>query len=215
VNPVLAEARPVPASHRFDVPEAPSTRPRALEDSPVEDHVSPALRRPPPSHTRREVLETESETAIPAVPATLPPKVEDEPEPQVADTSSAAAAAAGLSSPGRAGEAGDISAGRGTSTGPREAYLRELVRRLHAKKRYPPEARARGIEGTAEVSFLLEADGSVTDVALAKSSSHALLDEEVLALARRAAPFPPLAPELGLRRWRLTVPIRFGLESHR
>jgi protein TonB len=45
-----------------------------------------------------------------------------------------------------------------------------------------------------------------------RSSGTSALDEEALALLRRAQPFPPPPPELSGSRVDLTVPIRFNLK---
>jgi periplasmic protein TonB len=44
-----------------------------------------------------------------------------------------------------------------------------------------------------------------------RSSGASALDDEALALLRRAEPFPPPPPELPGARVDLTVPIRFNL----
>ena len=50
--------------------------------------------------------------------------------------------------------------------------------------------RARAGTGTATVSFSLDGGGRVTSARLAGSSGNPAIDQEVVAMARRASPFP-------------------------
>jgi protein TonB len=44
--------------------------------------------------------------------------------------------------------------------------------------------------GKATLRFTLDRDGRVVDVSIEKSSGNSILDQEALAIVRRAAPFP-------------------------
>ena len=83
-----------------------------------------------------------------------------------------------------------------------------LMARLERAKRYPSGARRRGEEGVAYVSFAIDARGRVLSAQLARSSGHAELDEEVLALVRRASPLPPPPPGVP---GTITAPVRFNI----
>jgi periplasmic protein TonB len=88
----------------------------------------------------------------------------------------------------------------------------QVVALLERNKRYPATAQARGEQGVAQVSFSLDRQGRVIDSRVVRSSGAAALDEEALALLRRAQPFPAPPPELVGARVDLTVPIRFNLK---
>ena len=83
-----------------------------------------------------------------------------------------------------------------------------LMARLERAKRYPSGARRRGEEGVAYVSFAIDARGQVLSAQLARSSGHSELDEEVLALVRRASPLPPPPPGVP---GTITAPVRFNI----
>ncbi len=86
---------------------------------------------------------------------------------------------------GRAGPAGAGGVGGGG------ADWRQLLRdKIERAKRYPPEARRSGIEGTAEVQFRVVADGRVEDVTVVKSSGFPILDQASVDTIKRAAPLP-------------------------
>jgi periplasmic protein TonB len=86
-----------------------------------------------------------------------------------------------------------------------------LVKRLQAFKRYPGAAQSRGEEGVALLAFSVDRNGHVLTRRIVKSSGHADLDEEVLAMIERAQPLPPFPPGMTQTELSLTVPIRFSL----
>src|SRR5262249_49397720 len=82
---------------------------------------------------------------------------------------------------------------------------------LERNKRYPGVAHSRREQGPAQVFFSLDRQGRVIDSRVVRSSGASALDEEALALLRRAQPFPPPPRELPGERVDLTVPVRFNL----
>lgn len=85
-----------------------------------------------------------------------------------------------------------------------EDRLEEIRRRLQAALEYPPIARRQGLEGVAWVRFEIDRAGTAHDVALARSSGHAVLDRAARRTVDRAGRLP----------WvygRIEVPIRFSL----
>jgi protein TonB len=68
------------------------------------------------------------------------------------------------------------------------AYNALIVGHLARFKRYPTAAR--GAVGKTSLRFVLDRDGRVIDVQITKSSGNNLLDQEALAIMRRANPFP-------------------------
>ena len=87
--------------------------------------------------------------------------------------------------------------------------IRASSRRIcAATSSIPSDARSRGDQGTATVSFSLDGGGGVTSARLARGSGVASIDQEVQAMVRRASPFP--APPDGRPR-SFTVPVSFRL----
>ena len=89
-----------------------------------------------------------------------------------------------------------------------DARLEEIRRRLQAALVYPPIARRIGLEGTAWLRFEIDREGAARDVAVARSSGHAVLDRAARQTVDRAGRLP----------WvygRIEVPIRFSLDAPR
>jgi protein TonB len=79
---------------------------------------------------------------------------------------------------------------------------------LRRHQQYPGDARSRGEQGTATVSFSLDGGGRVTSARLVRGSGIASIDQEVQAMVRRSSPFP--VPPSG-RGVSFTVPVSFRL----
>ena len=78
------------------------------------------------------------------------------------------------------------------------AYMeawREKVERI-GNLNYPQEARRRGLSGSLSLDVALNADGSVAEILLRRSSGEAVLDEAALRIVRLAAPFAELPPSI-------------------
>jgi periplasmic protein TonB len=92
---------------------------------------------------------------------------------------------------------------------PDSNYRGAVSAHLARQKRYPEEARSRGQQGTATVSFTFDGGGRVTGVSLVRGTGSAILDQEVTAMVRRASPFP--APPDG-RPQSFTAPVSFRIQ---
>jgi periplasmic protein TonB len=88
-------------------------------------------------------------------------------------------------------------------------YRGLVAAHLARHKQFPAEARSRGEQGSATVSFALDGSGRVTRVALVRGSGVASIDQEATAMVRRASPFP--APPGG-RGMSFTVPVSFRIQ---
>jgi protein TonB len=90
------------------------------------------------------------------------------------------------------------------------AWRGQITGLLERNKRYPPSAQARREQGVVQLSFSLDRKGNVVASSIVTSSGSSALDEEAMALVRRAQPFPPPPMELAGEQVNLTVPIRFN-----
>ena len=86
-------------------------------------------------------------------------------------------------------------------------WQRQLVAQLERHKRYP--SNAHGALGEANLAFRIDRQGRVLSSRIVRSSGSPALDEEALALVKRAQPLP--APPAGMTDQQLSfvVPIRY------
>ena len=150
-----------------------------------------------------------------------------EPAPRPAGAGTGTSAATGAGTTGDRGSSNATSTASDRPPGPRVAsvpsgaagsgagaeygaYLAALRQRIQQSVRYPASARRRGLAGTVSVEILILANGSIGDVTLLESSTHAVLDDAALDTIR-ALPSMPLPPELPSRPLRVRVPVVFEM----
>lgn len=63
-----------------------------------------------------------------------------------------------------------------------------LLRRIETLKQYPALARLNHLEGRVVVRIVIEADGRIASVAIARSSGHDVLDQAAMETLRQASP---------------------------
>lgn len=194
-GPEMVEAQAAPKP-------PPQTEPEITEPMPPMDAPAPAevtLPKPEPKAVEqkpeekpdeKKVEETKPvEQAMPAPRTTAAPRSEQN-----------TAAAPAAPSPGSAASRAQM------------AQWRDLVAaRLQQNKRYPREAEVRHETGVVTLNFSVDRNGKVLSSRIIKSSGHVSLDDEVLAMLRRAAPLPAFGPAMTQSAIQLTVPIQFSL----
>ena len=189
---------------------------------------------PAPESVRLPEREVSKPEPAPVAAATPEPVAPREPAQTVAPTDTTspvlgtnATAVGGSSADGRATTQSGTSGGASGGSGSRVAlvpggaggepgaeyggYLAGVRRRIQESLQYPASARRRGIKGTVNLEILIRADGAISSVSVARSSSHSELDEAAVEAVRSLArhPFPAgLRP----RPLRVTLPIVFDLQ---
>jgi len=187
---------------------------------------------PAPEPVRPPEREVSTPEPAPVVAATPEPVAPREPA-QSAAPNTTSSPVAGTNPTATGGSSADGAAGRTTTSdgasggsGSRVAlapggggepgaeyggYLAGVRRRIQESLQYPASARRRGIKGTVNLEILIRADGAISSVSVARSSSHSELDEAAVEAVRSLArhPFPAgLRP----RPLRVTLPIVFDLQ---
>ncbi|WP_421696438.1 TonB family protein [Aestuariivirga sp.] len=93
-----------------------------------------------------------------------------------------------------------------------QSYKSKILARLRSAKRYPDAARRKGLEGTAVLSFTIDAAGRLTAARISTRSGAPAIDDAALAMARNAAPFPPFPPGLARQQMTFRVPVQFAID---
>jgi periplasmic protein TonB len=191
---------------------------------------APELVRPPEREVPVAKPEPREPEPAPAVAAPREPVQDAAPS---ATTSPVAgtnpAATAGSSADGAAGRAQSSATSAGTpgGSGSRVAlapggtggepgseyggYLAGVRRRVQESIQYPTSARRRGLKGTVNLEILIRADGAISSVSVAGSSSHSELDDAAVEAVRSLSP-QPFPAGLKPRPLRVKLPIVFDLQ---
>jgi protein TonB len=192
----------------------------AMVESPAPDTATAAPREVPPATTELSLLPQPEKPLEPKIePKTeakpVPKPVQAAPKPVKdaapakerrrieAPTKDRAVTQANAATPSTA--ANSVGIGRSDASSNYPGLVSAHLRRY---QQYPSDARSRGDQGTATVSFSLDGGGRVTSSRLARGSGIASIDSEVQAMVRRASPFP--APPGGAPH-SFTVPVSFRL----
>jgi protein TonB len=88
----------------------------------------------------------------------------------------------------------------------------QVLALVEKNKRYPQAARSRREQGTAQVSFTLDRQGMVVSARVTQSSGFGALDDEAIALLKRAQPFPAPPPMFPGEFVVVRQPIRFTVK---
>jgi protein TonB len=169
----------------------PEERKKPKEEKLVEEPPAPdpevAMAKPEPMPEEGPIDDKPAPVVAPAAPVPTAPQVAPTPAPRVA-----------------ALEVGQVP--RPTSTAVTN-WQRLIVAQLERFKRYPPQAQ--GKVGEARLAFRVDRSGHVLTSRIVRSSGSDALDQEALALVKRAAPLP--LPPAGIPDDQLSfvVPIRY------
>lgn len=152
---------------------------------------------------------------VPTPPPQPAPAVDPQPdEPAPTDTVSTAAeaapATAAAAPPPPAAQAGGGVAGA-AATARKKSYFGQLAAHLARHQRYPMEARRRKITGVVMVHFRFNQQGQIQEFNVTESSGNRLLDNEAIAMLKRAQPLPAIPAELGADMLSISLPIEFSL----
>jgi protein TonB len=92
------------------------------------------------------------------------------------------------------------------------SWSKALMNHLGNYRRYPAAARAAGQQGAVQVRFMIDRHGQVLSARVVKASPSAHLDDEALALLRRASPLPEPPGEIAGEVIELVIPIQFTIK---
>jgi protein TonB len=179
------------ASERKHAASTAPEAPRAMSEP------EPVLREARPSALDFEATPVPPPAAdLPEPEPAKPAKADEPPKPEAKPAPLASPPSPSANGIGRGGSAADAN------------YAARVAAHLARHKQFPADARRRGQQGSASISFSIDGDGRVTEIKLTRSAGAASLDREAQAMVRRASPFPP--PPAG-RSQSFTVPLSFSM----
>lgn len=208
VPPVSTPALPMVVELAF--PPAAPTAPSAQVVGPRRQEAPRPRPRPsqvPPDLPRMDTP-LPSEMALPAAPPAAP-----ESPPRELPAAPQTSAPPGEDAPPASLAAAPRQGARSLAESTAQMSFRErLLGHLQRHKRYPPSAQARRQQGVPYVRFTMDRAGRLLASRLERSSGHAALDAEALALLVRAQPLPALPEDLSGDTLEVVVPIEFYMK---
>lgn len=93
----------------------------------------------------------------------------------------------------------------------RQFYVKELIKAINQKVRYPVSAQQKGQEGSVRITVTLDRQGNITNIVASEPSRYSALTKEAMAAINRAAPFAALPSAVAGESFEFTAPIRFTL----
>ena len=196
-GPLMEEAVLTPQASKQTVEEVEKDLP-LVEPSPVpEPEVALPVPRPKedPKPKDEEAKEAVPEKQTPeqasAAPlTTAPPRVDAQPAPSSSP------------SPGRSASLAHV----------QESWQKALINHLNRYKRYPDAARSHRAQGVVVVAFKLDRSGQLLASHVTKGSGSPALDEEALAVLKRASPLPAPPAQIAGPMLDLILPIQFRIK---
>jgi len=197
-GPLMEEAAPTPQASKRTTADVEKETP-LVDPSPLapEPEVVVPVRQPiedkkPDDLEAQEIVrQKQSPDQASAAPLTMaPPRVDVEAAP-----SSAAPAPATSASLARV----------------QASWEKALINHLNRHKRYPDAARSRSAQGVVVVAFRLDRSGQLVASQITQSSGSAALDEEALAVLKRASPMPAPPEQIAGPMLDLGLPIQFRI----
>jgi protein TonB len=212
-----APAPPIPASPAPVVTPAPAPAPEPVRPPEREVPVStPELREPEPAPVAaapREPVQdvAPSVTTSPAVGTNPAATAGSSADGGAGRTATQSSETSGGTSGGNSSRVALAPGGTGGDGSEYGGYLAGVRRRIQESLQYPTSARRRGVKGTVNLEILIRADGAISAVSVAGSSSHSELDEAAVEAVRSLAP-QPFPTGLKPRPLRVKLPIVFDLQ---
>ena len=202
----LPVAPPAPETDVAPGPQQlqPESQERLREETPTE--------KPPEAERVPDVAPAQNPAVtLPAVPE--PPKKRREAKQEPAETARSPAAPPAAVAPARRPASPAPGRLQQPSSTVMATWQRSLVAQLERNKRYPPGAG--GQQGTAKLAFRIDRRGHLLTSRIVQSSGSAALDEETLALVKRAQPFPEPPDDIPDDQLSFVVPVRYAASARR
>lgn len=96
-----------------------------------------------------------------------------------------------------------------------QAWEGRILAKLERNKRFPASAQRAGQEDTVFVRIVMDRRGKLLSAQVTRSRGFALLDREVMDLARRASPYPAPPASVAGEQVQIIVPVEFFIKRGR
>lgn len=216
---VTLELSPIATSVREEVPDAMPGKPMTEAPNTPEQAEKKDDAVPDGVELEKAPLAPEPEVALQeAKPEPEKKEEEKQPEEKAKETSQASVGDPVTSAPQKIDAPVSTTTAAPVAGGDRAVSAAEVMwggamkARIETHKRYPQQSRNRGEQGTSKVQFSIDRKGNLLEASVLESSGHPSLDEEAVAVLRRASPFPPPPVNMKGETIVLTLPLSFMIK---
>jgi len=91
-------------------------------------------------------------------------------------------------------------------------YQDIIKQKIQQARKYPADARQKGIEGNVQLAFTIIKQGTLKNAEITGTSGNASLDEEAIATVKRASPFPEIPAIYAGGEMTMKVKLIFNIE---
>lgn len=197
---------------------APAVGPREFDVTLVEltanETVLPPPQLPVQEPKARAVIPPPVEQKAPAPqPKREEPRIKPQDAAKVTTESKSQPTNSGANSLSAATTSASLGGGNESIQKARVSYHHMVATLLAKSKRYPERAVRGRITGSGALRITIASTGNVERVEVIESTQSTVLDDELLRMVDRAAPFPAFPTEMSQRDVTLVVPVSFRLEQ--
>mgnify|MGYP002135531303 FL=1 len=190
--------------------------PQVAMESPPEVKITPTpATLPPLSKTKKEVMQApEKETPAVSDETFLAPAVSEQKDDTSTPAISADASETVQKSMAATPQKIEQQASKKASNEAKNAHSQYgllLSQEIAKFKQYPPFAKQSRQQGVVLVQVQIDALGKLVAANVYQSSNHELLDNQALAMVRKASPFSKPPPDIENKDLNLVIPIAFNL----
>lgn len=93
------------------------------------------------------------------------------------------------------------------------AYKSRLRQLIESNKKYPRRAKRRGLQGVVKVSFVIMANGMVSQIQIVKSSGSRILDDAAKNTVKKISRKLPFPKEIKKTHWQFSLPLSYRFRS--
>jgi len=196
---------------------APVVGPRAIDVSLVElsalETALPPPQLPPQEPKARAVIPPPEDRTVSSVqPKKQEKRIELKDAVKVRGEQTPRSADQGAPPQSPVASAASIGGGNEVTQKARISYHHMVATLLAKAKRYPERAVRGHVTGSGAVRLTITSSGSVKSVGVSTSTQSSILDDELLRMVERAAPFPTFPSAMSQSEVTLLVPVSFRLE---
>lgn len=192
-QPKLVEPAPEVLHDRRVQTEKDAVAPQEMAPKATLEIMRPVM--PEPSEAERELTEQQ------ATPARRPERAKSTPGVNGQAQLDAMRGASDGHEDGKATSSGNQRQQTTTGNAVASGYEALIQRKLVQANRQISRTIQAQATRNAWISFIINADGSVTDIKLDRSSGSQALDSFAVTMVKKLAPFPSIPPETGRRQW--------------